>query len=148
MICFGGNRNIEINSPPKIRRNRNTAGPSAFTRHHGRYRTQNYFCFRPMYRHRPLATQTRWEFVGSGSPTKAECGHGWPPLLGIAHGRLCLLRRPASGHCLCNGHHVGRRLLSVTTACLQRPLASYNGRRHRRRPLSVTAAAIAAARFL
>jgi hypothetical protein len=46
-----------------------------------------------------------------------------------------LLRRPAPGHCLCNGRNLGRRLLPVTAAC-------------NARPLSVTTAAIAAARFL
>jgi hypothetical protein len=44
-----------------------------------------------------------------------------------------MLRHPASGHCLCNGRCHRRRPPPVTAA-------SCNGRRHRRRPLSATAA--------
>jgi hypothetical protein len=53
----------------------------------------------------------------------------------FSYSTMPVFRRPASGYCLCSGCHLGRRPLPVTAAC--------NGR-----PLSVTAADIAAARFL
>jgi hypothetical protein len=75
-----------------------------------------------------------------------------------AHNRraFCLLRHPASGHCLCNGRCHRCRPLPVTAACngrflngrLQRPPASCDGRRHRRRSLPVTGALLAAPRFI
>jgi hypothetical protein len=56
----------------------------------------------------------------------------------VGHFKAILLRHPASGHCLYNGRHIGRRPVSVTAAFYNRPLSAvYNGRR----PLSVTAAA-------
>jgi hypothetical protein len=62
---------------------------------------------------------------------------------------IVITEAPCLGHCLCDGRHLGRRPLPVTAAYNARPLsATANGRRHRHRPLSVTAAAIAAARFL
>jgi hypothetical protein len=60
-----------------------------------------------------------------------------------AHVVYVLLRHRTPGHCLCNGRWHHRRPLPVTAASCNAVTVACNGR-----PLSVTAADIAAARFL